>query len=117
MPLFRTCDDFWLDNPHRWLSPESDYGVHWRTSAVPGVRWRVSYIKDTGEIYAIRQATRDEVWLLGRVTPDPVAPGREWQENYYRTLDKILDGWADPEISAFDLGWIIGRLAGARATV
>jgi hypothetical protein len=117
MPLFRSRDDFELDNPHRFLSPESDYGVHWRTSAVPNVRWRVSYIQYTGEVYAIAQTPPFEVWLMGTVPPDPVDETVPFarRQVYYRTLDTILTGWADPRVSAFDLDWIVNRLAAVRS--
>jgi hypothetical protein len=109
MRLFRTRDDFELDNPHRGMSLESDYGYHWRTSAVPNVRWRVSYIKDTGEIYAIAATRPFEVWLMGHVR---VGIGPDWA----RPLDEILTGWTDPRISAFDLDWIANKLASVGAT-
>ena len=119
MRIFPSRDDFELDDPHRALSPEAPYGCHWRTSAVPDIRWRVSYIRDTGEIYAIAQTRPFEVWLMGQVPPDPVDETVPWdrrQNYYYRTLDTILEGWSDPGISAYDLDWIVNRLARVGAT-
>jgi hypothetical protein len=106
-----TMDDFYLDDARRWGSPESDYGVHWRDGDRAWPEWRVSYIRDTGEIYATRQGGRGSlVRLLGAVPADPVADG----EVYYRTLDAILDGWADPGVSGFSLAWVTSRLAATR---
>jgi hypothetical protein len=114
MTEFAGRDEFELDNPWRHFSPESDYGVHWRDGQHAWPQWRVSYIRDTGEVYAIEQSGLLRVRLLGTVKPDLVPAGRD-DLTYYRTLDAILDGWADPDVSGFDLGWVAARLARAGA--
>jgi hypothetical protein len=104
---FPTLAAFYDANPARATSPESDYGVHWHEGDATFPVWRVSYIKDTGEIYAIRLQGRDDrVTLLGRCNPDPA-------DVYYRTLDKILDGWAELDAERRRLSWVAGRLSGA----
>jgi hypothetical protein len=103
-----------MDDIRRMFSPEADYGVMWRNGA-DWPLWRVSYIADTGDVYAVKMAApgQDTVRLLGVVPPDPVYSDRE---TYYRTLDGILTGWADPRVSAMDLGWVATRLALWQAT-
>ena len=61
--------------------------------------WRVSYIRDTGEVYAVRVG--GPVKLLGQVDPDP-------EGCYYATLDRVLAGWADQPVKR--LSWVKGRL-------
>jgi hypothetical protein len=111
--VFATWDDFCYADIRRHFSPEADYGVHWHDGDERWPEWRVSYIRDTGEVYAVCTGRGlGPVWLLGVVPADPVTnPDRE---TYYRTLDKILGGWADWEVSGMRLQWIIGRLAAHR---
>jgi hypothetical protein len=110
--VFETRDDFWLDDLRRLSSAESDYGVHWRHMGADWPRWRVSYVRDTGDVYAICQQSPFEVLLLGTVPADPVdeTVPFEKRESWYRTLDQILDGWAEPDISGHDLAWVQARL-------
>lgn len=106
MITFSTLDEFYADRPERRMSREADYGVMW-TSGRRWPQWRVSYIKDTGEIYAAELRRPFRVRVLGVVPPDEPRRRHLW----YRTLDHILDGWA--EQPTFDLSWIERRLASA----
>ncbi len=108
-PEWASRDAFWLDDARRWLSPESDYGVMWRDGQCRWPLWRVSYVRDTGEVYAHQQGGQGRVRLLGWVPPDPVAdPDRE---TYYRTLDVVLAGWENPDVTGWQLSWVAARLA------
>lgn len=98
---------FYSEDPRRERSGEADYGVHWRSDqgwASP--RWRVSYIQATGEVYALELGGRSRVEVLGIVPPDDVPVGQV----YYRTLDKLLEGWSDE--GNRPLSWVRGRLDG-----
>ena len=106
-PAFPTLEHFYQDNPARRASGEADYGVRWRLANWAG-RWRVSYVQDTGEVYAVRHLQTDgPVLLLGHVPPDPQ---ETWRDIYYRTLDRILDRW--PEICGGpdSLRWVMEKL-------
>jgi hypothetical protein len=110
---------FYEADPARARSGEADYGVHWQAGGQDWPRYRVSYVQATGEIYAVCQRGPCPVRILGVIPPDqPPGPGAAgssaWHHanRYYRTLDVILDGWADPDISGHDLGWIERKLAG-----
>jgi hypothetical protein len=46
------------------------------------------------------------VLLLATVPADPCEPGGKW----YATLDRLLDGWADPALTGHDLAWFGRRL-------
>jgi hypothetical protein len=102
---FTALELFWLDDIRRQASPESDYGVMWRDGRAHPL-WRVSYIQYTGEVYAQEQAGQERIRVLGQVPADPPPAS-----TYCRTLDKILDGWADHGVNrGFDLWWVAERL-------
>lgn len=103
--LTETTKDVFFARQDRALSLEADYGVHWRHEPFTWPVWRVSYIRNTGEVYAIEQHARARVIILGTVpADDPAIDGI-----YYRTLDQILDGWADEPHR--DITWVADRIA------
>lgn len=117
-PTYATLDLF-LDegDGERRRSPECDYGVNWTHDGTrrPGSwpRYRVSYVKATGEVYAF-QHQNDSVEVLGIVPPDPPSAddvGSKSGHIYYRTLDRILHGWEHEH----DLTWVRERLRANRA--
>lgn len=103
-----TLAEFYRSDARR-LSPEADYGVHWRDGAAYWPTWRVSYIRATGEIYAVKQGGSDTsvVRVLGVVPVDKTAGvGDCW----YQTLERLLDGWATLD-HGWQLSWITKRIA------
>lgn len=97
----------------RKTSPEADYGVHWHTRRRLGrawsVPWRVSYVQATGEIYATPADGNGPVRVLGVLQADhEFRPG---QGVWYAQLDRVLEGWADPEVTGGWIGWVRGQLA------
>lgn len=110
--VFETREDFWLDDIRRLSSAEADFGVHWRYQGRNWPRWRVSHVRDTGDVYAMCQQAPFEVLLLGSVPADPVDESVpfERRERWYRTLDQILDGYAEPDVSGHDLAWVQAKL-------
>ena len=111
---FPNLEDFYRQDSQRRYSGEADYGVHW---TLPGsnLRYRVSYVRNTGEIYAVPNLSPNEakVFLIGQVPADPVEdepkswPTRRW----YATLDAILDGWPSRYGEPGGLQWLLERLA------
>ena len=104
----RSLQDFFQGKPDRARSPECDYGVHWRLDGYPGT-WRVSYVRNTGEVYALNLSPEDgRLAIIATVPPDqPAKPG----DTYYRTLNAILHGWADHCGPRNGLAWAADRLA------
>ena len=84
--VFADVEAFYAADERRRYSGEAAYGAHWRATG-SREQWRVSYVQATGEIYAVRHATRI-VLVLGTLPADDEAGGL-----YYRTLEDILDGW------------------------
>lgn len=101
-------DDFYHDDPRRCSSPEADYGVWWTEAPTAWPRWRVSYVKQTGEVYAVQMEEGGRVEVLAVVPPDP-------DKIYYRTLDHILEGWAEHCGELGSLAWVRERLAPYRS--
>ena len=76
---------------------------------------RVSYVRDTGEIYAATfDPSEATVFLLGMVPPDPVE--QEFRQVYYRTLDTILTGWPQQSNTQNGIHWIVQQVAASGHT-
>ena len=121
---FESIERFYSDNPARRYSPEADYGVHWLLDDWPGT-WRVSYVRDTGEVYAVFQGpTRagliptgetavisgTEEGLVLALGTFPVDENAGPHDVYYRGLDQLLSGWADHCTEPNGLAWMIQRI-------
>ena len=104
--FYGTFLEFYTENPDRRWSEEADYGGYWRLEPWEG-RWRVSYVRKTGEVYAVNHGV-GPVIVLGWVQPDPVADERK--ELYYRTLEKVLEGWGEARRGGWSLKWVAERL-------
>jgi len=101
---FESWTDFILGDVRRYTSMGGDYGLYWQDGHQSWPRWRVSSLYATGEVYAIAQRyPAGPVWLLGTVT------GIDDQDRDAQ-IDHALRGWADPEVSGFDLAWVVVRL-------
>jgi hypothetical protein len=122
---FPSLEAFYDDRPERRRSGEADFGVHWHADGKRWPEWRVSYVQATGEVIAVEQYGTCRVRLIGVIEPDEdkrytkdEVGGVAWSDmhrrgTYYDTLDALLDGWADPDISGHDLAWITRKLAAA----
>ena len=109
--FFPTLEEFYDAEPLRRQSPEADYGVMWRTADLPAAH-RVSYVRYTGEIYAVQLNNHmGPVHLLGKVPPDNV--DNERTQLYYQTLENILTGWPEQSIIRNNLKWITDQLHNA----
>jgi len=111
---YPTLAAFYSARAERRISPETEFGVDWRAGNRDWPLWRVSYIWKTHELYAVRlmPGIPGPARLLGVVPPEPGTDPR--RDPYQRSLDKILDGYADADVSGHDLAWVEQRLAAAR---
>ena len=103
---FESLERFYDARRERRYSPEALYGVQWRMAPYRHT-WQVSYIRDTGEVYARANGGDGPVWLLGSFPPDE---RREWREVWYRSLDTYLEGWADYCGAPDGLKWLWRKL-------
>jgi len=92
-------EEFFKDESRR-KSPEVDFGCWWGLlSRSEMKKWRVSWIKDTGELYAVCKGI---VIILGKY---------ETREE----VEKRMEGWAEPKnqvlASFFNIdGWTIDKV-------
>lgn len=110
---YDTLEAFYAGGPgtvgftRRW-SGELDFGVWWKDRAAPWPRWRVSFVRDTGELYAWRQAhvdDRPDVVVLGVIQPNDID-----------RIESILDGWAEQCGRNGGIQWVHSRMVAADAT-
>ena len=139
MQSFKNMGEFYSDNSARRRSPEADYGVHWKLDGWPN-SWRVSYVRDTGEIYAVHQGPiqtgilptgeiiiangleEGPVLLLGHfpwLTSDleEAGPPTIKSRVYYRGLEHHLEGWPERCIQPNGLVWVIEKLGGSAPSI
>lgn len=105
---YSSIGHFYAARHARRLSRKVDYGVWWFASR--GARpppWRVTYIRDTGEVITTPTAGGGPVVILA-VVPVPMYP-QPWTQ----TLDRLLAGWTDPELTGCQLSWVRNRLRAA----
>lgn len=105
---YQSLGTFYAAAPARRGSRKVDYGVWWR--ARPPRRgiwfppWRVTYVRDTGELFATPLSGDGPVLVLAVLPP---LPGSGWTAE----LDRRLAGWDDPELTGWQLSWVRNRLA------
>lgn len=100
---YSSIEEFYAENEARRQSGEADYGCWWTVPRMDWPRWRVTYIQKTGEVYAVQLKDGGLVKVLGMVPPDD-------DRIYYRTLDHILEGWADAMHKPGSLVWVERKL-------
>ena len=94
-------DAFHREDVRRRDSVEFDYGARWTMENSPGT-WRISYVRETGEIYALRfrGAASGPLLLLGR------GPAKD-----HHAVDRVLEGWEQENHSSHRLEWAMERIA------
>ena len=113
--IYPTIEAYYAADERRRDSEEADYGIDWQLSGWEH-RWRVSYVRNTGEVFAVHQGhVVGPVFMLGHVPPDPVG-GRGRDTLFYRTLDDILSGWPEHCSREDGLNWLRDCLANAGAS-
>lgn len=91
---------FHAADPRRRTSAEVDLGATWRW-AESNDAWRVSWIRDTGELYLCRADGYD-----GECTDVSVVAVVEREAD----LDALVDGWREFRFDPDGLSWLAGRL-------
>lgn len=87
----------WAAAPERARSGEVDFGVMWTLGAVSWPQWRVSWIKDTGELYAKELGGQERFAVLGHVSTRA-------------EVEQAMTGWA--EYGGHSVSWIMARIGG-----
>jgi hypothetical protein len=103
---FETIEEMYAADPRRKFSRELDFGVWWKERDIDWPRHRVSWIFDTGEVYAYSQRKSSgppTVVILGVISEE-------------ERVEAVLEGWADHCGPPNGLQWVCARLAAAGAT-
>jgi hypothetical protein len=108
-------EEFYEQDARRRHSDEIELGTEWTDAG--GARHEVSWVKDTGEVYAMRET-------LGTVIEDPFqdasvvpAPTKSITVEVLGTvadeseLDRLFAGWQDAMTQPGSLSWVRERLA------
>ena len=109
---YESLESFYQQNTERRYSGEAEYGCHWtllneNDSVMTAPRWRVSYVRNTGEVYAVVLSRQEApLYVLAVVPPDDV-DYNDFRRPYYGTLEKILDGWAERCAKPNSLPWVV----------
>lgn len=90
-----TIDEFYQESEKRQRSAELDFGVWWRRKAA-WPTYRVTYVEDTGEVYA--SGSDGSFEILGII------------EGGRGAAERVLEGWADQCGPQDSLDWVIQRL-------
>ena len=97
LPTYRSLAEFYASSEAREKSGEVDFGYHWCIDASRAPRWRVSYVQDTREVYALLLNTGDTTVVLLARGPDRDA------------VEFALSGWENRESPR--LQWAADQLA------
>ena len=93
-PAFHAAD------PRRATSAEVDFGATWRWADANDA-WRLSWIRDTGELYLCRADGHDgsctDVSLIAVVAREA-------------DVDALLEGWRDYRTDPDGLSWLADRV-------
>lgn len=93
-PAFHAAD------PRRRISAEVDFGATWRTGGSNDA-WRLSWIRETGELYLCRADGYDgsctDVGVLAVVSHEA-------------DVDALLEGWPERRTDPDGLSWLAGRV-------
>ncbi len=113
-------EDFYDADPRRRSSVEVEFGPDWRDAH--GVRYELSWIEDTGELYVMREPVPSGwatpfggIHVYGAHSADEkeleamsvaviaIVPTRE-------EVEKLLDGWQQAMESPDSVAWVVHRL-------
>ena len=103
MHALSTWDDedaFAAADPRRRTSPVVDLAATWR-AAGSNDAWRLTWVRDTGELYLCRADGYD-----GSCTDVRVLAVVDSEDE----LDRLVDGWRDRRHDPDGLSWLEGRL-------
>ena len=98
-------EEFYDQDPRRRASDETEFGREWSEN---GQRFEVSWIADTGEVYAMAEPRGRHGVTTESMTVEVlgVVEGRD-------AIDAALDGWEGAMPHPESLGWVRARVAEA----
>lgn len=113
--------EFYAGDPRRRESAETTYGDGWTASTDPHATYRLSWVSETGELYAVREPHPGGLFAryldqldvdqadVSELTVEVLATERDGAR-----LTELLGGWQDAEGEPDSLAWVRARVpAGA----
>lgn len=108
-------EQFYEENPQRRTSEEFDFGRDWHDA--DGTRYELSWIRDTGELYAMREPV--EPVIMDPVGDEYVAPMSRKSVTVdvlgtvptLEGVEHLLAGWPDEMAKPNSLQWVRDRIA------
>ncbi len=98
-------DEFYDQNPSRRASEEIEFGREWSEN---DLQFEISWIADTGEVYAMAEPYSRHEISAESVTVEILAVVRD-----RAAIDSLLTGWRDEMQKPNSLAWVRARVAGA----
>ena len=98
-------DEFYDGDPRRRASDEIEFGREWSES---GLRFEVSWIAETGEVYVMAEPYSRHEISTESVTVEVlgIIDGRE-------AINSVFEGWQEEMVKPNSLAWVRQRVAGA----
>ena len=107
-------EEFYDEDPRRRASDEIEYGTDWTDSK--GVRCEISWIADTGEIYAMAEPTEPigsdgfgDLYVQG-MPADAVTVELLGHSPSREDVEQVLEGWAEAMAEPGSLNWVRARV-------
>jgi len=107
-------EEFYDSDPRRRSSAEIELGTEWRDAA--GVRYELSWVQDTGELYVMREPV-PQVWedpfgdtLVTEASVDDFTVSVVGIVRTHDELEEVLAGWQDAITAANGVEWLATRL-------
>jgi|SRR3954451_12711433 len=101
-------DEFYDQNPTRRASEEIEFGREWSEN---DLQFEVSWIADTGEVYAMAEPLSRREISAESVTVEILAVIHD-----RAVVDSLLSGWREEMEKPNSLVWVRARVAGADST-
>ena len=108
-------EEFYDENPRRRTSEELEYGREWHDAE--GNRYAVSWVRDTGELYAMREPVEPMVVdgagdeFVPRMPTEIVTVEVLGRVATLEGVERLLAGWPDQMTKPNSLQWVRDRLA------
>lgn len=114
-------EEFYAEDERRRRSAEVDYGLEWRDSSDGSAVFAVRWIRDTGEVYALRKplpplpmAVHEEAVLAVPLSANVYRVAILGHAQEQEALEVLLEGWQLHEMQPDGLQWVCDRLADLR---
>ena len=114
-------EHFYDGNPKRRSSQEYSFGQDWTDGG--GTRWELNWVRDTAEVYVMREAGEPLIMDPLGDTAVPDLPANQVTVEILGKLEGLeaveaaFSGWSEAQSSPNSLQWVRDRVADADAGI